>query len=318
MGTFATITAAQNDRQHLEQYASQAKDLMEELENSLSIFKPESQISQINQAAGKFPVAVSSHTYEALELTKKYAEISNGCFDPTIAPLVQLWGFSGGTVPKQPLDETTVHSLLRYVGYGNLILSGPGQACLSVHDMRIDLGGIAKGYAVDVCYRKLREMNAENIMINLGGNIRCHGAPRGSTHWKVGVRNPFDPKQILGVIKLTSGMAIATSGNYERFVMIGNKRYAHIIDPRTGYPVKGMAGVTVISPGATEADAMSTALFVLGITESQKVLSQLPDSHALFIPDKQPLKIWVTPGIKKYFTPEPAFADAVKVSGEDK
>lgn len=310
MGTFAAITVTDQDCEYLDKYASAARDLMRELENSLSMFKPDSEVSRINQSAGESPVLVSDYTLEVLELARKYAEISGGCFDPTIAPLVKIWGFNGGRVPDEPLDETSVRSLLRCVGYGHLVLSG-GSAYLDTPDMQLDLGGIAKGYAVDVCYRKLREMKAENIMINLGGNIRCHGTSRGNKPWKVGVRNPFDPHSIVGTISLTEGMAVATSGNYERFVTIGNERYAHIIDPRTGYPVRGMAGVTVVSASAVEADAMSTALFVLGIEESQGILNQMHDCHALFILDEQPLQIWVTHGFAQHFTPEPAFDNAV-------
>jgi len=310
MGTFAAITVADQDCEYLDKYASTARDLMRELENSLSVFKPDSEVSRINQSAGQCPVPVSDYTREVLELTRKYVEISGGCFDPTIAPLVQLWGFNGGTVPDESLDETSVRSLLRCIGYGHLVLSGDS-AYLDTPDMQLDLGGIAKGYAVDVCYRKLMEMKAENVMINLGGNIRCHGMSRGNKPWKVGVRNPFDPHSIIGTISLTEGMAVATSGNYERFVTIGNKRYAHIIDPRTGYPVRDMAGVTVISTSAVEADAMSTALFVLSIEEGGKVLSLMPQCHALFIPDKQPLRIWVTHGFAQHFTPEPNLANHI-------
>ena len=111
-------------------------------------------------------------------------------------------------------------------------------------------------------------------------------------------------------------MAVATSGNYERFVDIGGKKYAHIIDPRTGYPVEGMAGVTVLSNSAVEADAMSTALFVLGVAASRAVLEEVPTCQALWIPDTRPVTIWVSEGFLEYFVPEPAYAHVVKTLGE--
>jgi len=323
MGTFATVAVPDRDRQHLKSYSSVASEVIRELESSLSIFNPDSEISRLNQSAGKFPVPIFDHTRKVLELTLRYAEISGGCFDPTTAPLTRLWGFNSETVPRDPPDENTVSSALDSVGYGNLVLSNR-TAWLTRPDMRVDLGGIAKGYAVDVCYNRLMEMNVKNIMINIGGNIRCAGSGYGArtafftrqqarTSWKIGVRNPFERDQLIGTITLTDGMAVATSGNYERFVTIGNERYAHVVDPHTGYPVKGVAGVTVISTNAVEADAMSTALFVSGIDKSTPILSRIPSCHALFIRDEQPLCIYVSSGFEKYFTPSRAFAGAVTV-----
>jgi len=311
MGTFAEITVSGRDTQHLEEYASVAKETLSCLENILSIFKPDSEVSLVNQSAGKSPVAVSASTSEALGFALKYAELSHGCFDPTVGPLVRLWGFNGGTVPEKPPDEAVIRSVLQSTGYRHLTVSN-GQAYLDLTGMGVDLGGIAKGYAVDVCYRKLVAMNACNIMIDLGGNIRCGGFARGNRAWKIGVRNPFNREEIIGTINLTDGMAVATSGNYERFVTIGNQRYAHIMDPRTGYPVKGMAGVTVIGANAVETDGMSTALFVLGIKESQTILARMKGCHALFIPDEQPITIYLSPGFRKYFDCLPAYADRLK------
>ena len=311
MGAFAEITVSGNDREHLQEYASVAKETLSELENSLSLFKPDSEIARVNQSAGKAPVAVSASTAEALGLALRYAEISHGCFDPTVGPLVRMWGFNGGTVPDKPLEEAMVRAALQLVGYKHLAVSDT-QAYLDVAGMSVDLGGIAKGYAVDVCYRKLVAMGARNIMINLGRNIRCGGVGRGNRVWEIGVKNPFESNKIIGTINLTDGMAVATSGNYERFVTIGNERYTHIMDPRTGYPVKGMAGVTVISTNAAETDGMSTALFVLGMKEAKAVLARMKDCHALFIPDERPIRICLSPGFRKYFDCNPAYADRME------
>lgn len=312
MGTFAGVSVPDRDREHLKKYADLARDIFREIDNTLSVFKPDSEISRLNQSAGKFPVPVSRHTIEVLELALKYGEASGGSFDPTIAPLVRLWGFSGGTVPDKPLNETDIRAALRSVGYGHVILSNK-TVRLDMPGMSVDLGGIAKGYAVDLCYRKLAALNVRNVMINLGGNIRCRGAARTGRPWKIGVRNPFDLSRIIGTVNLTTGMAVATSGNYEQFVTIGTERYTHIIDPRTGYPVKGIAAVTVIGASAVETDAASTALFVMGINESEVLLNRLPDCHALFIPDERPIRILISPGFEEYFTPDAAFADKIQV-----
>lgn len=310
MGTFATVSVPERDGEHLEKYASAARTAIREIEDALSVFNPNSEISRLNESAGKSPVSVSDHTRKVLELAVKYAESSGGCFDVTVAPLLGLWGLTGGTVPEKPPDEAALRSALHRVGYKHLILTDK-TSYLDIPNMRVNLGGIAKGYAVDMCYRKLVEMKAENIMVNLGGNIRCSGIAHRGKIWKIGVQNPFDQNQIIGTIGLTDGMAVATSGNYERFAVIENKSYAHIIDPRSGRPAGSMAGVTVISANAVEADAISTALFVAGIKESKEILRRMPHCHALFIPDKQPLRLWLTPGFRKHFTPDPAFADDV-------
>ena len=198
------------------------------------------------------------------------------------------------------------------MGYRHVRLGPGATAYLEKAGLQLDLGGIAKGYAVDVAYDRLVGKGVDNAMVNLGGNIRCRGLARRGTPWRVGVRDPFDRETIVGVLRLTDGLAVATSGNYERFVTIAGERYAHILDPRTGYPVKGMAGVTVVAGSALEADAMSTSLFVLGMEEGLQVLGELESCEALFVPDEQPLSIYITPGFGRYFTPLRPYAGAVK------
>jgi FAD:protein FMN transferase len=155
---------------------------------------------------------------------------------------------------------------------------------------------------VDVCYDRLLAIGARDFMVNLGGNIRCHGQPCRGEPWTIGVRNPFNTGEIIGTLRLTNGMAVATSGNYERFVVIGIRAYAHIMDPRTGYPVSGMAGVTVVTTNGVQSDALSTALFVLGVDGSKAALSRVGSCEALFIPNQEPLKIVTTPGLPSLFT----------------
>jgi len=131
--------------------------------------------------------------------------------------------------------------------------------------------------------------------------------------WTIGVRNPFARDRILGKNAPPNGVAIATSGNYGRFVEMGDHRYSHIIDPRTGYPVEGMAGVTAVAPDATNTDAMSTGLFVLGTQASLNVLRSFPGGEAIFIPDRGPIEIQLTAGMAKLFVPLPEFAAAIKI-----
>jgi len=311
MGTFAEVTVPAHDGERLAEYVSAASATFMELTDALSVFDPGSEISALNRAAGRAPVPVSPRTLDVLGRALEYAALTKGCFDPTVAPLVQLWGVHGNqSLPSPPAPEAIGAALAR-TGYRHLVLSGQN-AHLDMAGRSVDLGGIAKGYAVDVCFDQLSRMGAASFMVDLGGNIRCRGGPDTGA-WRIGVRHPFCHDRILGVIRLTGGRAVATSGNYERFVTIGGQRYAHIIDPRTGIPVTGMAGVTVVASSAVEADALSTALFVMGWRQAARFLARRPEVYALSVPDEKPLSIRLSPGMDEWFTPEPDYADAVSL-----
>ena len=315
MGTYAAVSASGKDQGRLAALVGATKGIFEDLNGSLSTYRPDSEVSRLSKSSAKEPVSVTKSTREVLALSVRYAEQTGGAFDPTVAPLVFLWGFSGGKRPVRLPDAATIEAAKRLVGYKHVIISEKS-AYLDMPGMAVDLGGIAKGYAVDVAYDKLVALGAEGFLINLGGNVRCRGKAESARPWTIGVRNPFEKEDLVGVVHLSTGLAAATSGNYEQFVTIEGERYCHIIDPRTGLPVKGMAGVTVISETAVETDALSTALFVLGPEKSKPILARHPRSHALFIPDKRPLEIWVSKGFKKHFTPGPEFAGSVKDLGD--
>lgn len=311
MGTFASVALPEADAEKLDSCVTQAAAVFNELTGTLSVFDPKSDIATLNRAAGKKPVPVSSATHTMLSLSLEYAAVTGGCFDPTIGPLVRFWGFHHAEVPASLPARDDVQAALRLCGYRHLKLKRSA-AFLEQPGMAVDLGGIAKGFAVDVCFDKLLARNVSRVMVNLGGNIRAAGSP-GNGPWRVGVRHPFDGDSIVGVIRLIGGQAVATSGNYERFVTIEGKRYAHIIDPRSGMPVQGMAAVTVVAPTAVEADALSTALFVMGTRQGCALLSRRSETHAIFVEDQKPLHLRITPGMQALFTPEPAFAHSVRV-----
>lgn len=310
MGTYATVTVPPREMHRIEECLNVATSLTARVENSLSLFMPDSDLSRLNASDGR-TVAVNEDTRAILAMSIKYGELTDGCFDSTVTPLVRLWGFNKGNVPPVPPSAEAIHEALQKVGFRQIILSG-NKAAFRAPGMEVDSGGIAKGYAVDLCHDELARRGVKNVMINVAGNLRVRGTSKGGRPWRIGVRDPFDRERLLGTLELPHGMAVSTSGNYERFVVIEGRRYAHIIDPRTGIPVEGMAGVTALCTTATEADAMSTALFVLGPAQAPSVLSRLPDCHALLVPDTQPLRILVTPGFRRYFTPVPDHADRLE------
>lgn len=311
MNTYATLSVPWRDRTNLDAYTRLMSSVTMQLEKRLSLFVSDSELSLINNRAGMSPVPVSEDTYALLKAVKAYGKMSQGSFDPTVAPLVRLWGFRKDQDPESPPTRETIDATQTLVGYQHMVLTNR-TAYLDTLGMRLDLGGIAKGHAVDACYEALATLGVPNFMIVLGGNIRCLGTA-GGTPWRIGIQNPFVADQIVGHIPLPSGRAVATSGNYEKYVTIKGKRYAHIIDPRSGRPVSGIAGVTVLCPTGLEADALSTACFVLGTDGTRQMLDQHPGRDVLFIPDEQPLRILVSPGMKQHFIPAAAFKDAVQV-----
>ncbi len=312
MGTFASVSVPAGATDTLSPCVTEASACFAEFNALFSTYSETSEISRLNRAAGVAAVTVSSPTGEMLRLARHYGELTHGAFDISVAPLMQLWGFRGGNPPTALPDAARLEGLLPLVDYRRVELS-EGSARLPLEGMRVDLGGIAKGFAVDACFDRLVRAGYGEVLINLGGNMRGRGSAAPSRAWRVGVRHPFDRSKLVGALALPDGRAVATSGNYEKFMEVDGQRYAHIMDPRTGFPVQGMAGVTVLSRSAVEADALSTALFVAGMQGAGEILARAPGSEALLIPDRRPIEIHITPGFAAHFTPLPAYEDAVCV-----
>ena len=312
MGTYASVIAGGHEAGRAEEYAKATETIMRVIEADLSLYRTNSLLSQLNARAGTGSVEADEYLRANIALARRFGDLSHGTFDVTVGPLVRLWGFSGGKVPTAIVSEDRIEAAKALVGYKHLQLDGQ-RAFLDRPGMVVDLGGIAKGYAVDVCCDLLRSRGARDFTVNLSGNMRCYGRPAPERPWRIGVRDPFDADGLLGSLDLENGMSVSTSGNYERFVMIDGHRYIHIIDPRTGRPVEGMAGVTVICPSAADADGLSTTLFVLGVEEGTKALRSVPGAEALFVPDRQPLEIDVTRGMTNAFHVRPDLAGCVRV-----
>lgn len=309
MGTFASVTLRGEHAELLDTVSDETAAMLETVNSQMSVYIPHSEISRLN--ATTEAVTVSPLTRQMLERTRHYTEATGGAFDATVMPLVRLWGFSGGQEPEQLPSDAMIADTRRLTGIDKLEI-GEDTARFTVAGATLDLGGIAKGFAVDRSYEAVIARHPVNAIFNLGGNLRVHGQATPDRPWRIGVQDPFAKDNTLGALALHSGMALATSGNYERFVIINGKRYAHIIDPRTGHPVEGMAGVTVLSHSATEADALSTALFVIGIADAAAILECFPGSEAILVPDRQPVEIYVSRGMQAQFTPHPEYRNAIR------
>ena len=306
MGTVAAVQCA--DAAAAPHVRDLAQRTFQSLDNDLSAWNPASTLCAVNAAAGApRPVAVSHDFAAVLQAALGFCADSEGAFNPLIGPVMQAWGFNGGALhPVCPAEEDLV-ALLARTHWHDIHLTTGAQATvrLALPGMQLDLGAIAKGYAVDLAWERLKAAGHTNLLIDLGGNLRALGeAAPGRGGWRTGVRNPFQAHALAGKFLMRDGEAVATSGNYERFVEIDGLRYAHIMDGRTGQPVTGMAGVTVIAPDAATADALSTALFILGPQRGVALLRTRPGCEALWIPDTpERLTVLATSGFAARLTP---------------
>lgn len=267
---------------------------MERLEGLLSRAAAGSEVDLVNRKAGLEPAGVGPEMLAVTRAALEYARLSEGAFDPTVAPLLDLWGFLEQRYRVPAAAE--IEAVLPLVDYTRVeIDAGRGTIFLTDRAMSMDLGGIAKGYIVDRGLAELARHGVEHAFLNAGGDIGLLGPRPDGTPWIIGIRHPRDAMQIIRTIPVTGPAAVVTSGDYERFFERGGRRYHHILNPKSGYPAAGLAGVTVVAPTAMEADALSTALFVLGPAQGLALIEGLPAVEVVLITPE--LEVIVSSGL---------------------
>ncbi len=279
MGTRAVITIYGLDDETASEAAGKALHELHRIETVMSNWIEDSEISLLNHNSEGLPVKVSKELFDIIEESFRYSRLTSGAFDITARPIVQLWGFQGGS-PRVPSEEE-IASALEKVGYHLVRLDRENLTVTLPARMEIDLAGIGKGYGVDRCVSILKERGVKSALVNLGGNMYAIGSPLGKEYWSVGIREPHGEDGIVGRL-LLKDEAVATSGNYENFVTIGGRRYGHIIDPSTGRTVDHILSVTVIAPSALAADALSTGMFVLGPERGAAAAEKIPGLRAVY------------------------------------
>jgi thiamine biosynthesis lipoprotein len=279
MGTEAWVTIYGLDGQKAEAAASEAFRELHRIEGLMSNWKKESEISLLNRESNGAPHRLSSELFHVISRALYFSDITAGAFDISARPLVQLWGFQGGTA-RLPAD-LEIDAALQKVGYKKIMLDIESESIILPPGMELDLAGIAKGYAVDRAVAILKKHGVERGMVNLGGNIYAIGSPPGKKGWSVGIRDPRGDRTVVGSL-LLEDEAVATSGNYENYIEMEGQIYGHIIDPRIGRPVSHILSVTVVAANALQADALSTGLFVLGPEGSRDALELMQGIRALF------------------------------------
>ncbi|MGI6181624.1 MAG: FAD:protein FMN transferase [Agathobaculum sp.] len=257
MDTFMTLTVAGDRAQGL---IAECEKEINTLEQALSRTREDSEIWALNHAEGAAAEVPAAR--ELLLSAIEYAELTDGLYDPTVAPLSELWniGKEEACVPEQ----AEIDAALETVGFNNLTQLGEDTFGL-LNGAQLDLGGIAKGYAADRCAALLQEAGASGLLM-LGGNIYAVGTNDGK-NWVIGIADPANPSDYIATVEVQN-LSVVTSGDYERYFEQDGKRYHHIFDPRTGYPAdSGLRSVTVIDENSTRADALTTALFVMGLED---------------------------------------------------
>jgi thiamine biosynthesis lipoprotein len=281
MGTIFTIDINATDQATAEQDMNLAFDEIDRLEALLSNYRPSSELSRISREAGSAPVVTDPETFHFLERSIYWSRLSNGAFDITVGPLLRAWGFffHQGRIPSQG----ELNAVRNKIGWKNIALD-PQTRTVSFTNhqtMELDPGSIGKGFAVDSVAKLLRNQGVTSAFISAGGStLYAIGAIPGTAGWPVDIPDPRTPRKIAASI-LLKDTSLSTGACTEKFFIKNGHRYCHIFDPRTMRPVEGMLQTTVIDPSATDSDALSTVVFVLGPEASRKLLASIPGTQAL-------------------------------------
>jgi len=272
--------------EHNESLASRVFRLIKQQENIFTVNRPHSEVMAVNHAAGSHPVEVSQPVYELIKRAKAVSLLDGSLFNFTIGPLVKRWkiGFNGHSVPA----ASDLQSLLGLTNPRDVVLDDAARSVFLQHaGMEIDLGAIAKGYIADVVRDFLLAEQVPQGLINLGGNVQTLGAS-GQEGWGIGLKKPFAAEDaLLGVIHV-SNKSVVTSGIYERYFELDGRRYHHILDPKTGYPLDNeLQSVTVISEDSIDGDIYTTLLYGMGIEKSLEYLQDLAHIEAIFVTKQQ-------------------------------
>ncbi len=283
MGSRFDISVVAQDSAAGHRYIDMAVAEISRIEKLISSWDPHSQTSAINQQAGIGPVAVDQELFDLIERSLAISQLTDGAFDISYASMDRIWKFDG-SMTNMPAEEDVAASVAR-VGYQNIILDREQSTVfLKLPGMKIGFGAIGKGYAADRAKELLMREGATAGIINASGDMNTWGRQPNGDSWKVAIVNPLNKNKVFATLPINEG-AVVTSGDYEKNVTFSGKRYSHIIDPKTGYPSSGIISVTVFAPKAELADALATAVFVMGIEVGLNRVDQLPHIECIIVDD---------------------------------
>lgn len=259
---------------------------LDAVDAAMSTYREDSELSRFNRYAGPAPFELSDATWEVLQAALEVSRHSEGALDPTVGPLVDAWGFGPGGAPPDdsPIPEGELAVLLERIGYRKLeLLEEPRAVRKARADLHCDLSAVAKGYAVDRVAEALERLGEEDFMAEVGGEVRALGTNERGEPWRIGIERPQPGRGAVQRIVPLDAMSLATSGDYRNYREVGGERVSHILDPRTGRPIRHLlVSVSVAHPSCTMADAWATALMVLGEREGPETAERL-DLAAFFL-----------------------------------
>lgn len=259
---------------------------LEEINQSMSTYRPESEISLFNKLSTDAPMRMSSDFYTVLKVAAKVYELSGGAWDGTLKPLVNLWGFGNARPVQQAPDQEQISQKLAHTGFDHIQLLENQRIRKRNPQVSLDLASIAKGYGVDAITALIRRAGYRDFLVEIGGEVVASGVRKDGKPWVVGINRPAPgaaANAVYRAFSLADG-ALATSGDYRNFFELDGVRYSHVIDPRSGYPVSNqVASVSVVAPNCTLADGLATALMVMGIEESLTLVNRLENVECLII-----------------------------------
>lgn len=295
MGNHFEISVVAGDEQWANDRIDEAVEEIRRIEKVLTTFKDDSETNLINANAGIKPVKVSAEVFQLIQRSKRISEFTQGAFDITYGSIdKKLWNFDKNMTELPKASEAK--KMVRLINYRNVILDPEAQTVfLKEKGMRIGFGGIGKGYAAEMAKAIMKKNGVTSGVVNASGDLATWGCQPNGSPWTIGIAHP-DAADMPFSYMTISDMAVATSGNYEKFVMINNKKYSHTINPRTGLPVTGIKSVTIISPNAELCDALATPVTIMGIEAGLNLINQLNQVECVIIDDDN--KLYVSKNIQ--------------------
>ncbi len=288
MGNQFELSVVASDKTWADEKIEAGISEIRRIESLLTTFSDDSDTNRINQNAGIKPVKVSRETFHLIERSKRISQVTQGAFDITYGSIdKRLWNFDQNMTALP--DSETAKKMVRLINYRNIVMDA--EQCtvfLAEPGMRIGFGGIGKGYAAERAKQVMKAQGVTGGLVNASGDLNAWGKQPDGSKWTIGIVYPDGSHQPFSYMNLTD-MAVATSGNYEKFVMINGKRYSHTINPRTGLPVSGIKSVTIISTNAEIADALATPVMIMGIHAGLDLINQMKDIEAVIIDDHDKL-----------------------------
>jgi thiamine biosynthesis lipoprotein len=304
MGTYAHVVLVAADSAAAQPIARDAHRVFTRVDSLMSNWTTTSEVARLNRDAAPGPTTVHPEVAAVLDAALRMWRDSDGAFDITVEPLVRLWGFLGG--PRRVPDADEIRATLGRVGAEKVHFDRASRTVRFENPtVKIDLGGIAKGYAVDVAAETLLARGVTDALVDLSGNMVALGSPPGASEWRIGIRDPRDRVTHFARLGLRQG-AISTSGQYEQFVAADGRAYGHILDPRTGRPAAGLISVTVVAKTALQCDAWDTPLFVLGPERARAKAKDRNDIDVVLVtPGEGVDTVWVERALEDRFVLEP-------------